>query len=212
MVSAVKTRRPISTISYNTPEYLQGKLEELRKAKIISVWFFIKHKKEADEKKDHIHVYLEPAKQVFTDALQDEFIEPVEGSDKPLKCMHFTASKFGDWYLYSIYDVAYLARKGQTRQYHYKKTDVVVCDEDEFDNMVNEIDMTEFNSMHALSEAVKAGTTFSEFVAQGNVSLQQFLPAKSAYEFLNQSYATFRNGRQTHTPAIDPTTGELVED
>ena len=52
MVSAVKTRRPISTISYNSPEYLQGKLEELRKAKIISVWFFIKHKKEQDERKD----------------------------------------------------------------------------------------------------------------------------------------------------------------
>lgn len=212
MVSAVKTRRPISTISYNSPEYLRGKLEELRKAKIISVWFFIKHKKEKDEKKDHIHVYLEPSKQLFTDALQDEFIEPVEGSDKPLRCMHFQPSKFGDWYLYTLHDVAYLKRKGQSRQHHYKREDFVVCDEDEFDNMVEDIDMTEVNSMHALTEAVKSGTPLAEFVAQGSISLQQFPAAKQAYEFLGGAYTLQRNGRRTHTPVVDPNTGEVVED
>ena len=117
----MKTRLPIATITYNTDEYLQLKLNELIKARIISLWFYINHKAEDDEKKDHKHLYIVPAKTIQTDDLCDELIE-YNGSDKPLKCLRFVNSKsFSDWFMYVLHDEGYLLSKGQKRKYHYNR-------------------------------------------------------------------------------------------
>lgn len=214
----MKTRLPISTISYNTPAFLEVKLEELRRAHIISVWFYIKHKAEADEKRDHIHLWVLPAKQIQTDELVDELVEPVPGSDVPLKSLHFKSSKFPDWYMYCMHDAVYLSRKNQSRQYHYSKDDFVCSDRDELDAMVADIDMTAGSSTSIIVEARKQGKSFYDLVMQGVVPIPQFSSWLTAFEYLSGVSPVLRNDRVSHTPIdglpsaieIDPDTGEIV--
>lgn len=197
----MKTRLPITTVSYNTEPFLITKLEELRKAKIITTWFFIHHLAEEDEKKDHIHLYIRPAKDIQTDNLLDEFLElDMEHPDKPLKCLSFRVCRsFGDWYLYVKHDPAYLLKKGQTRRYQYDRDAFVSCDEDELDYAISEIDMTDYTAMGRIVQGVKDGLTFEQFAMQGNVPVQQFTNFQRAWDAIARS-ATYRNGRNSHTP------------
>lgn len=199
----------MSTISYNSPEFLTLKLEELRKAKVISLWFWIEHEPEEDEKKAHKHVWILPAKTIQTDDIVEELTEPVPGS-KPLKCLHFQSSKFDDWYLYSIHDATYLFQHGQTRKYSYLPEDIVCSDRDELEAMVHEIDMTQYSSMARVVQAIRQGMTFQEFSMRGGVPVQLFKQYQAAWEMLSP-HLTYRNGRETHTPAVNPETGEVLD-
>ena len=208
----MKTRKPITTISYNSDGFLRMKLEELRRAKVISIWFFINHQPEEDEKKAHKHVWILPAKTIQTDDIVDELLEPdLKHPDKPLKCLHFqSCNSFADWYLYSLHDKSYLLRKGQRRAYSYTIDDMVCSDRDELDNFVKEIDMTDYTAMGRLIEAKDQGLTFNEYLRRGSVPVQLFNQYLKAWEYLDGNN-TQRNGRSTHTPAYDPSTGEVIE-
>ena len=71
----MNTRSPISTISYNTEKFLKMKLDELVDNKMISYYMFIFHQPEIDDLKPHIHLYIEPNKQLDTMYLTDYFKE-----------------------------------------------------------------------------------------------------------------------------------------
>lgn len=201
----MKTKLPISTISYNTPEYLETKLREWQSAKLISEWYFIAHEPEDDEAggKKHMHVLLYPAKQIQTeDLIQDALQLDPEKPDKPLKCLPYRITKnFGDWYLYVIHDRAYLAMKGQSRRYHYTIEDMVTFDEDQLNCRVHEIDMFDKSSWKLLETFMKEGLTFAEVFARGAVPIQQFSQYRQAYEYM-VAERTNRNGRQGHE--VDP--------
>ncbi len=57
------TSRPISTISYNTEQFLKETLDNWIKQHIIMNYMYICHKGE-DGDKDHIHVFIEPNKKL----------------------------------------------------------------------------------------------------------------------------------------------------
>lgn len=134
----MRTSKPISTISYNSVEFLEMKLKELYNTGWISDWFFICHKKEEDESKDHIHLWVKPNRLMDTVDFQKFFHEfDSKNPDKPLKCIDFCYSDCDNALLYFIHDKMYLAMKGQTRQYHYLKEDFHVCDEDCFQESYN---------------------------------------------------------------------------
>lgn len=212
----MKTRKTISTISFNTPAFLRLKLEELRKAKIITVWFFISHQPEEDEKKAHIHLWILPSKTIQTDDLITEFYEkdPDPKQKIPLKCLSFQpCNSFADWYLYALHDPAYLLRKGQKRKYRYSDSDIVCSDRDELERLVSEIDMTEGSAIGRLLDALNDGISFTEYIKRGSVPLQQFSQYKAAWDFLVES-GTFRNGRTTHSPLqenVNSETGEVLD-
>lgn len=194
----MKTRMPIATISYNTDDFLIQKLGELTKAKIISKWYFIEHIPEDDEEKAHKHLYIEPAKQLQTDDLLEEFIEPVlTDLKKPLKCLHFRNSKFAEWYLYALHDKAYLASKGQSRRYHYVREQIVCSDSDELLEDIKHIDFTKFSAEYRMLNAVREGLTFEEYFAVGGVPLQQFNNYQKAWQFLISSQ-TGRGDGEVH--------------
>lgn len=133
----MKTTKPLSTISYNSFNWLTGTLDRLLENGIIRFYALIGHKPEEDENKAHYHVYVEPAKQVDDNWLQGQFVEPVAG-EKPLKSLPFNKSKFVDWYWYGLHDVAYLASKQQARKYHYSKDDYITSDVDYLDELVRQ--------------------------------------------------------------------------
>ena len=208
----MRTRKPISTISYNSSSFLTFKLEELRKAKIITLWFYITHQPEEDEKKEHKHLFIIPAKQIQTDELKDEFIEyDPNHPEKPLKCLHFVNSVFSDWFLYSVHDIDYLLKKGQTRKYHYKIEDFVCSDRDELDFMIGEIDLTSDTAFKSMISAIEEGITWLEYIKRGCVPPQQFKNFEAAWFTLTEGKVS-RNGRTSHTPVtIDQDTGEVIE-
>lgn len=130
----MNTSKPISTISYNSPDFLKARLEELVNNHTIADWIFIKHDAEEDERKDHIHLWIEPNRRLDTMTLQDFFKEfDPDHPDKPLGCIKFNSSNLDDWILYSIHDSAYLRSKCESREFAYRKEDFVYCDEDAFE-------------------------------------------------------------------------------
>lgn len=214
----MRTSKPIATISYNTPEFLRFKLEQLRKAGRLSEWYFVYHKAEADEKKDHIHVYAVPSKMLQTDDLVKEFLQPDPTSPGMyVTCPRWVSSKFQDWYLYGIHDPAYLASKGQTRQYHYRLEDVQAYDRDALEECVREIDLTTLNAVKRMQDAQQAGLSYAEFFRSGGVPINAVRAYEVAWKLLQMS-GTYRHGREGHEDGqeasikgVDPVTGEFTE-
>lgn len=206
----MKTSKPFSTISYNTVDFLTVKLNDLVQRRVIAFYAFIKHYKE-DEKKDHIHLIVFPNGQYQTDQLQDYLQEPdfTDLSNKPLGIMPCESSKWADWYLYALHDTAYLASKNQTRKYHYKEEDFISSDSDYLHELARTIDYSKYAKTQDFVKQVLEGKTFLEMVKNGSVPAPQFNAWKSLYDFLKFG-ETYRNGRETHTPNIDPDTGEIL--
>lgn len=71
----MKTIKPIATVSWNTEEFLVKQLNNLVNDHVILFWFYVKHFAESDEKKEHIHLYLEPDIRVDTNELRSNFEE-----------------------------------------------------------------------------------------------------------------------------------------
>lgn len=196
----MRTSKPIATISYNTQEYLFYKLEELIKSHKISDYMFINHFAEEDERKNHIHLWIKPNTLIDTMDLQKHFIENnSEDITKPLKCIDFRVSNIDDWILYGLHLEPYLASKGETRQYHYIKDDIIYHDEDTFEDSYN----------HALrgSEWAKNNQILQQLnegqINPTNLIMTGILPLNMAsqinsYLYMKTHYGTERGGRKNH--------------
>lgn len=103
------TQLPISTISYNTVDFLKKKLEQWYHEHLIRAYMFIFHKGE-DGDKDHIHLRIEPNKRLDPMDLMDELCMEVDPNDrsKNLGCRPWRPSKEEDWFLYVVHDKKYL--------------------------------------------------------------------------------------------------------
>ena len=109
------TSKPISTISYNTEEFLKEKLNELYEQHIIQAYMYIKHIGEGGDK-DHIHLRIEPNKRIdpmdIRTILTEYIREPGnEEVYKPTTVRPFRPSKEEDWFLYAIHDPQYMKIK-----------------------------------------------------------------------------------------------------
>lgn len=200
----MRTTKPISTVSYNSIEFLHLKLTELTRAKRISFWAFIWHQAEDDEQglKDHIHVYIEPAKMLQTEDLRDELKEFDPTNPKPLGCLSFTSSKFDHWYMYALHDRRYLAMKGQSRKFVYSHDCFVSSDSDDLLHKARSIDLIGMSPYGAMQDAIEHGLTFQEFFSRGTVPLPQLRAFQLAWDLLS-STATIRNGRPGHDQIPD---------
>lgn len=209
----MRTTKPISTISFNTPDFLELKLNELLKAGRISFWAFIPHKAEDDEagKKPHCHVFIEPSKMLQTDDLKSEFKEfDPSHPDKPLSCITFKSSKFDPWYLYGLHDKRYLASKNQSRKFHYSHDDFRTSDDDDLLFKARSIDLLSLSPYADMEDAQRQGITWSEYFSRGTVPLPQIALFERAWHLLAANY-TERNGRSGHNVDIDTSTGEVFD-
>ena len=137
-----KSSAMISTISYNSFEFLKNKLDFLVKVGEFNYYEFIHHLPDTDDKKEHFHLFMIPNKSQDYNQLRNYFRESCAVHyDKPIKHFikfnypilisktHFNFNffkdkkimlvnktrKYGDWYWYSIHDKDYLRSKGLTR-------------------------------------------------------------------------------------------------
>lgn len=196
----MRTTKPISTISYNTQIFLDMKLQELLKNKIIVFYAYIKHYPEDDEggKKEHYHLYIEPSKMLQTEDLREQFKElDLHNQDKPLSVLPFQSSKFEHWYMYILHDTRYLASKGQSRKYHYSHSDIVASDYNNLNYLSKSIDMLKLSPYSSMLDAQKQGLSWQEYFMRGGIPIQQLnLFEKAWYLLLRED--TYRNGRQGH--------------
>lgn len=124
------TQSPISTISYNSEEFLKEKLNEWYNAHIIQAYMYIKHKGEGGDK-DHIHLRIEPNKRLDPMILKEELKEYEVGKDTPLCVRPWRHSKEEDWFLYAVHDPLYMQIKypeAQTEKLPYNDEDIVTSD------------------------------------------------------------------------------------
>lgn len=169
----MRTSRPFSTISYNTPDFLKFKLNELVDTRKIQFYAFIYHLAEKDEKKDHIHLYIEPNGLMQTDMLLDYLLE-VDPSHplKPLKIMPIRNSKFSDWYYYGIHDRDYLATKMLVRAFHYKKSDIVASDTDYLNELIAMSTPVNLKQKQIV-DLMRLGYTATDLATKGIIPINQ---------------------------------------
>lgn len=209
----MRTTKPISTISFNSSEYLKTILDELTKSKVVSFWTFIKHLPEDDEngKKEHIHLYIEPSKMLQTDDIKEKFKEfDPNNPTKPKGCISFCSSKFADWYLYALHDKRYLASKGQSRKYHYSHTDLCASDDDDLLFKSRSIDLLALSPYADMMDAIDNGISWNEYFSRGTVPIPLLNQFAKAWEWLSSS-STYRNNRPNHPMDIDEDTGEVIQ-
>lgn len=187
----MRTTKPISTISYNTSEFLENMLNELIKAHKVAFWCYIEHIGEALEdgtiEKNHKHVYIEPNVKIDTMDLQDmsKELDPLK-PDKPLKCVEFRPSKWVDWVWYTLHDVWYLSTKFETKQYSYTKQDYKYSDEAEFEERYNRaIHSSDIHQQQALLEALGRYTA-GQLAMMGMVKPQQAIQLAAFENLLNK--------------------------
>lgn len=180
---------------------------------------FIKHYKEEDESKDHIHLLMHPNGQVEADEILKylEEFDPLNPT-KPLRCRPpHKCNSFGDWYLYCLHDSKYLVAHGsQSRKYHYNREDFIVSDEDEFNELIHTIDYKKMYGTQVFFEAVENGDSIIEMVRKGIIPIQQYGQYRRFMtdvfeENMNQTYRGLHVGHE-EKPQIEATTGELNED
>lgn len=198
------TKKPISTISYNTPSYLVMRLQELKSACILSEWAFIRHKgeltdlndPESKREKDHCHLLLLPARNIEPEDIRRKLQEVDPSNPKPLGCMPFNPThSLSDWYLYGCHDKAYLEKKGERKEfYDYPDDCFIVSDCDWFADIVSTARSLQVDPVeNVLRRDAKNGLSWTDVVGRGDVPIMKAYPLERFYSHLLAYYSAHRN-------------------
>lgn len=141
------TAKPISTITYNTPDFLISTLNSLIYQGYLTYYEFIQHMPDNDDTKKHIHLYMIPAKSINLATFKNFFLEKDPNNDKPLCPTIFRNSVYGDWYWYALHDKDYLKSKGQERNISYCDKDIFCYDKTTHFQMVLDNPLQNFCKM-----------------------------------------------------------------
>lgn len=187
----MQTCKAISTISYNSKEFLVSRLNLLVKMHIIDFYMFIEHIGEitftGEKEKDHIHLFIVPNHRINTAELDEQFIELDPNNIKPKKCISWSVSKSDDWILYALHDPNYLMSKMEKRQIQYKYTDLKSSD---YDDLERRYRIAYQSSGYAracnLYKYAKAGGTLNALMEVGAIPINQIT---SYQEFFKQAKA-----------------------
>lgn len=205
----MRTSKPVATISYNSAEFLKSKIEYLKEHGIIEYGMWIYHKKEADEKKDHWHVYLKPAKLIQTVDLENVFkeLDPTwkpkevyeDEKDKErhekkqfLGVINFVVSKESDWLLYSLHDPNYQIEKGLSKQYVYGFDDIETTCEYTLQDIISRIsDDRKGRIEYRLIECINMGMNWSQICSSGIIPLRNISGALIMYKAITGQHRDF---------------------
>lgn len=201
----MNTRCPISTISYNTEQFLIKELNKMIGEGVIDFYAFIYHFAEGEElgeKMNHRHLYVMPGRLIVTSALNSRLqqIDLQQPDLPPLGCMPWRHSKFGDWYMYCLHDKDYLALQCQERKYHYDKHEFVVSNWEYFNELIHTSDLVKYKSFAKFIELVNSGVNFRELFSNGFIPVQQIVQYKKAFNLMKYGNMDF----VPHSDNIEP--------
>lgn len=120
----MRTSKPFSLVSYNTLNFLEKKLIELKQQDYIYNAFWIFHKGEFGDK-DHTHLYLYPSTTIDTSTLKSFFQEISIGSDLPLGISPIVNTIKNDdtMVLYALHDDIYMNAIQEDKEYYNYSVD-----------------------------------------------------------------------------------------
>lgn len=119
-----KTSKPLSTVTWNSEQFLVNRLNDLMKNGVISYWCYVLHKAEKSEGKDHIHLYFEPRKMVDPVDFRSYLCEvDIANPSKPIMPSRIQPSKGNHWVAYCRHDPVYIKKytKEGIKEYEYSK-------------------------------------------------------------------------------------------
>lgn len=182
------TKRPLSTISFNTEPFMRNVLDTLVSDSKIQSWIYIRHLAEEDTKKDHFHLLLLPCSVVNPVFVRKAFIEPSFTSLGDLGCLPFAPSKISDWLLYALHYEPYLLSKGLQRQNHYDISSLVSNESrDYLDQCFSEaVEGLNTSRVSNFIDMAMRGHSFGELLASGLVPPNQVV----FYDKLFRMYCT----------------------
>ena len=171
-----KSKKAFTPISYNTPQFLHRKLEELVKNGVLDFYVYIHHDADLDTKKEHFHVYMQPSSPVDRNALLEAFKEPdlAHPDLPPLGCVwNYKETKIDEWLWYSKHDAEYLASKLTERNFYYNWSDFRCSNDSLLEELIRS---AEFDSEYAMQkrrrEALYSKSySMSELIKSGAVPL-----------------------------------------
>lgn len=168
------TSKPISTISYNTEDFLKEKLNELYEQHIIQAYMYIKHIGEGGDK-DHIHLRIEPNKRIdpmdIRAILTEYKREPGdEEVYKQTTVRPFRPSKEEDWFLYAVHDPQYMKikyDKDNLEKLPYQDSDIVTSPD--YDLRVAMLRARQYlhNTSANVLKQIEEGKSARELIAEG---------------------------------------------
>ena len=195
----MRTSKLISTISYNSKEFLDHHLKQLYADHKISDYIYIYHYAEDDELKNHFHVVIKPNCLFDTMDLQDYFKEYDPNNPlNPLGMTDFKVSKMDDWILYDLHYPPYLAWKGQSRKYQYDPEEMICADKMTFqENYLHAMKESEFAYQYNLLKDLQRDNIAPvDLINNGRVPLVMASQLRSY--MLMAGKETYRNGKKGH--------------
>lgn len=199
----MRTKRLISTISYNSDAFIVEALRRLVAAGLVDWAHWVRHEPEEDEKKSHIHLVLSPARAIDTTALSAAFeeVDLAAPGKAPLGVIpwRFCAS-LDDWLLYAIHDPDYLLSKGQTRAHHYDRNAVRSTSTELLVEQWGEVNLARFGLGQQLADMAARRIPWERVICSGLIKPAQWTFWREVYfSLLGQVQAPVRRS-PTHTP------------
>lgn len=184
----MKTIKPVSSVSWNSEEFLTKTLNKLIDDHVVLFWFYVKHLPESNEGKEHFHVYIEPDIRIDTNEFRQQFEElpPKDSKEKDIiRPLPFEKSNFDNAYLYFTHNKVYLNSKGFYKQY-YNYTNVVSSDDFLLQEKVGLIDFYKIQGSRAnrIKDAIIHGVCFEDMVLTGLIPVQQINQYQKLYDIL----------------------------
>lgn len=213
----MRTSKSFEIVSYNTLPFLENKISEMKKAKIFEFAFWIRHKPDTDEKKEHNHIYVIPAKMIQTMDITEEFKEPDWTKEHPEEMplgariertsnYDFKNSKWDDALLYSIHDKIYLRNKGLTRNIHYEWKDLKSTDEDFLQALINRIEPWADKPVEKMIKAIQDGETSDLAILKAaGISFDEVSKAMAWVRVIreeNSKYLPERGTKHSHSERV----------
>jgi len=138
----MRTNKSISNIAYHREIIFSAFANALRQADKIGPCFWVAHKAEGNEKKDHLHIVLLGGVKTYnTDGLSSLFgWDDIDGKKATVTSLWKPTKNLSDWLLYGVHDERYLLQKGEEREHTYDWSDIHVTagDEDLLEQLIAE--------------------------------------------------------------------------
>lgn len=187
----MRTKLPVSTISYNSDAFLIRELSSLVHSHYLQYWAFFNHRAEESEKRDHKHLFLLPADLINTSELTDRFMELHEDGSVD-GCKLWRSSSWGHWYLYGLHDPVYLSchyDNDKPKKYQYRPEDMVDSDSDIRQILLQEMDYSALlsPSLALVREHAEKGVSIQDF-------LRLFPVKKSEIRYIKEIYSLYSGG------------------
>lgn len=195
------TKRPLSTISFNTAPFLDVVLSRLVEDGSLQSYYYIFHNAEKDTTKPHFHLLVIPSRPIDPCKIRKLFVEPDPQLSLPFGCLPFNVSKLVDWLLYAIHYPPYLLRKGLLREYTYEITDIksnepFYCIEQQYRDACEEYTDSRID---LFLEQMRNGHSFGSILASGLVPPSQIVFYEKLYR-LNTAICGIKQNTVDQTP------------